>query len=140
MKKKDLQHDESMWKGAPASGFLKAQSLRENATASEVYLWERLKSNQFQGLKFRRQHPIGIYIVDFYCHQNKLIIEVDGGYHSTPEQIEKDQKRTDFLNFQGLMVIRFTNEQVLAEIDDVLEKIKECCKNYFLSPALKGGK
>ena len=77
MKKKDLQHDESMWKGAPASGFLKAQSLRENATASEVYLRERLKSNQFQGLKFRRQHPIGIYIVDFYCHQNKLIIEVD---------------------------------------------------------------
>ena len=128
MKEKDLQYDESMWKGAPASGFLKAQSLRETLTEAEVYLWQRLKSNQFHGLKFRRQHPIGIYIVDFYCHQHKLIIELDGEYHNTLEQVEKDQERTDFLSFQGLRVIRFTNEQVLTEIDTVLEKIGECCK------------
>jgi very-short-patch-repair endonuclease len=128
MNDKDLQHNDSMWKGAPASGFLKAQSLRVTMTEAEVHLWERLKSNQFQELKFRRQHPVGIYIVDFYCHQHKLIIEVDGGYHNTLEQIEKDQKRTDFLSFQGLRVIRFTNELVLTEIDVILEKIGECCK------------
>jgi very-short-patch-repair endonuclease len=128
MKGKELHHDESMFRGAPASGFFKAQSLRENSTEAEVYLWERLKSNQFQGLKFRRQHPIGIYIVDFYCHQNRLIIEIDGGYHNTLEQIEKDKERTSFLVFQGLKVIRFTNEQLLTEIDAVLEKIGECGK------------
>jgi very-short-patch-repair endonuclease len=128
MKENDSQHDESMWKGAPASGFLKAQFLRENLTKAEIHLWDRLKANQFQGLKFIRQHPIGIYIVDFYCHQYKLIIEVDGGYHNTLEQIEKDKERTDFLNFQGLKLIRFTNEQVLTEIGSVLEKIRECCK------------
>ena len=128
MEEKDFQHDNSMWKGAPASGFLKAQSLRENSTEAEVYLWERLKSNQFQGLEFRRQHPIGIYIVDFYCHQHKLIIELDGEYHNTQVQIKKDQERTDFLCFQGLKVIRFTNEQALTEIDGVLDIISECCK------------
>jgi very-short-patch-repair endonuclease len=128
MEEKDFQHDESMWKGAPASGFWKARLLRENSTEAEVYLWERLKSNQFQGLKFRRQHPISIYIVDFYCHQYKLIIELDGGYHNTLEQIEKDQERTNFLSFQGLKVIRFTNEQALTEIDEVLDVIGECCK------------
>ncbi|NGY37393.1 endonuclease domain-containing protein [Flavobacterium sp. XN-5] len=128
MKKRDSQDDESMWKGAPASGFLKAQSFRVNSTDAEVYLWERLKSNQFQGLKFRRQHPIGIYIVDFYCHQHQLIIEIDGGYHNSLEQIEKDQERTNFLSFQGLKVVRFTNEQVLREIGDVLEKIGEWCE------------
>ena len=129
MKKNDLQNDDSMWKGASASGFLKAQSLRITMTEAEISLWERLKLNQFQGLKFRRQHPIGIYIVDFYCHQHKLIIEVDGAYHSALEQIEKDQKRTDFLNFQGLRVIRFTNEQVITEIECVLDEIRECCKD-----------
>ncbi|WP_245181081.1 endonuclease domain-containing protein [Flavobacterium sp. XN-5] len=128
MKKDDLQHDDSMWKGAPGNGFLMAQYLRERATAAEVYLWERLKLNQFQGLKFRRQHPIGIYIVDFYCHQKKLIIEVDGEYHGDLEQVQKDTERTDFLNFQGLHVIRFSNEKVLTEIDSVLEEIGECCK------------
>ena len=128
MKARDLQHDESMWKGAPASGFLKAQSLRENLTEAEVYLWERLKANQFQGLKFRRQHPIGIYIVDFYCHKHKLIIELDGAYHNTTDQIEKDQERSDFLNFQGLKVIRFTNDQVLIQVDFVLKEIGQYCK------------
>ena len=128
MKEKGLQHDESMWKGALASGFLKAQSLRENSTEAEVYLWERFKSNQFQGSKFRKQHPIGIYIVDFYCHQCKLIIELDGGYHNNLKQIEKDQERTDFLSFQGLKVIRFTNEKALTSIDEVLDIIGEYCK------------
>ena len=127
MKQKDLQHDESMWKGAPASGFVKAQSLRENLTEAEVYLWEKLKANQFYSLKFRRQHPIGIYIVDFYCHKQKLIIELDGAYHNNKEQIENDQERTDFLNFQGLKVIRFTNEQVLIQIDFVLNEIGQYC-------------
>jgi very-short-patch-repair endonuclease len=138
MEGKDLQHDESMWKGAPASGFMKGQSLRENSTKAEVYLWERLKSNQFQGLKFRRQHPIGFYIVDFYCHRHKLIIEIDGGYHNTREQIEKDEERSNFLSFQGLKVIRFTNEQVLTEINFVLDTIGECCEKQFVLPYPKG--
>jgi very-short-patch-repair endonuclease len=127
----DLQHGDSMWKGDPMSGFSKAQSLRANMTEAEIYLWNRLKLNQFLELKFRRQHPIGIYIVDFYCHQYKLIIEVDGDYHLNLDQIEKDKNRSDFLSFQGLKVVRFSNEQVINKIESVLDKIEESCKNDF---------
>lgn len=107
-----------MWKGALQSSFLKAQFLRKNETESEKILWGKLKNNQLNGFKFRRQHPIGFYIVDFYCHRLKLIIEVDGEYHNLPEQIEKDKKRTQILESEGLRLIRFSNNEIQKNLEN----------------------
>ena len=113
-------HPDSMWKGAPGSSFGKAIHLRENMTNAEKILWEKLRNKNFQNLKFRRQHPISLYIADFYCHELKLIIEIDGGYHSAEDQILRDKERTEVLNFNDIEVIRFTNQQVEQELDSVL--------------------
>lgn len=90
MKKLTSNYDEGMWKGATESSFSEAQFLRKNETETEKILWENLRDNQLQGFKFRRQHPISLYIADFYCHKLKLIIEIDGGYHDSSEQVQKD--------------------------------------------------
>ena len=124
-KKNDNQQDDSMWKGAPAELFLKAKELRDRMTTAEQILWEAVKGNKLNGQKFRRQHPIGLYIVDFYNHKNKLVIELDGGYHENEEQKIKDVEREKNLNFNGLKVIRFKNELVINNLPFVLEKINE---------------
>lgn len=116
-----------MWKGAPPEGFSKAQSLRNRMTDAEIVLWNELKGNRINGYKFRRQHPIHFFIVDFYCHKLKLIIEIDGKYHETKEQKEKDEYRTKLLQEYGLKVIRFTNEEVLYKKDLVLNTIEKNC-------------
>jgi very-short-patch-repair endonuclease len=77
------------------------------------------------GYKFRRQHPLLNYVPDFYCHQLKLVVEIDGEYHQTVEQKKLDKERTVNIEFQGLDVIRFTNDEVLTDINIVLNKIKE---------------
>jgi len=105
--------------------FGKAKDLRKNETEAEKLLWDKLKNNQLGGFKFRRQHPISLYIADFYCHKLKLIIEIDGGYHFTKEQISKDEERTEILDFNGVNVIRFSNDEVLSNIDNVLNEIKK---------------
>ena len=92
-------------------------------TKAEVALWERLRKKQLKGYRFRRQHPVARFIVDFYCHALKMVIEVDGGYHREPEQKEHDLARTKELEDMGLMVIRFSNEEVLQGIDLVIAKI-----------------
>ena len=117
-------NDEGMWKGAPSSSFEKAKALRMRETKSEKILWDKLKNNQLDGLKFRRQHPISLYIADFYCHKFKLIIELDGKYHEEKEQKIKDQERDEVLKLNGLDILRFKNEEVEKNIDDVLIKIK----------------
>lgn len=114
-----------MWKGASTKIFSNARKLRENQTEAEEFLWLALRENQLDGLKFRRQHPLSIYIADFYCHKLKLIIEIDGGYHQTKEQMILDAERTTAIEFQGLKVIRFTNDEVLLKLPEVLNKIKE---------------
>src|SRR5690606_15840327 len=113
------------FKGAPASGFLKAFSLRENMTEAETFLWEKLRDRRFHGLKFRRQHPIHLFVVDFYCHQLKLVIELDGEYHQNPEQKSLDEERTEILKFHNLQVLRFQNDQVLTHIEAVLTEIQK---------------
>jgi very-short-patch-repair endonuclease len=118
-------HDESMWKGAPANNFLLAKQLRERMTQAEILMWDKLKNKQFKGCKFRRQHPIHHFIVDFYCHTLKLIVEIDGKYHDTEEQKNKDLNRTELLQFQGLREIRFTNEEIINDIGSVLKKLEE---------------
>lgn len=123
MDKKLLQTDD-MCKGASAQIFSNAKKLRENSTAAEEKLWLAVKDNQIEGYKFRRQHPISNYIADFYCHALKLVIEIDGGYHLTEEQKLLDAKRTNDIEFQGLKVMRFTNEEVLLQLPEVIAKIK----------------
>ena len=97
--------------------------LRNNPTKEEVILWSRLKNSQI-GFKFRRQHSIGGYIVDFYCPQQRLVVEIDGPNHSTKPSIELDKIRTDYFNGLDIRVIRFTNFEVSTEIEMVLNKIK----------------
>ncbi len=118
-------HDLGMYKGAPLESFLKAKELRENMTEAEKILWEKLRDNRFEDYKFRRQHPIHIYIVDFYCHELKLVIEIDGGYHTTEQQKVRDTERSEILVFQDLKIIRFTNEEVLNNMESVLEILKQ---------------
>ena len=97
--------------------------LRQNMTDAEHRLWYHLRANRLKGLKFRRQHPIGNYIVDFYCHSTKLIIEIDGAHHFETPIKGKDIARTQFLEKHGYRVIRFDNRQVLLETERVLEVI-----------------
>lgn len=108
---------------AKPSIFQKAQMLRKNMTEAEKHLWERLKDNQFNGYKFRRQHPIDIFVVDFYCHKAKLIVEIDGENHNRFDVKEYDNGLTAELNNHGLKVLRFSNEQVLNDIENVIDKI-----------------
>jgi very-short-patch-repair endonuclease len=94
-------------------------------TEAEEMLWEQIRNNKLKGLKFRRQHPLDIFIADFYCHQRKLIIELDGGIHDTPEQMEYEEGRTAELEEKGFKILRFKNDEVLNDIKSVLEKISE---------------
>jgi very-short-patch-repair endonuclease len=128
MKRNPFESD-NMWKDAPASVFSNASKLRENPTEAEGLLWLALKDNQVDGYKFRRQHPISIYIADFYCHKLKLVIEIDGGYHLSEEQQLLDKERTVALEFNGLKVIRFSNEEVLLKLPEVINQIKDFTKS-----------
>ena len=118
------QNNASMSRGAPGSIYKKAKKLREQMTDAEKVFWETVRNNQLDGLKFRRQHPIGIYILDFYCHKHLLAIELDGGYHQSLIQKNLDNERDHFLIEQGLQVLRFKNEDVLNNLENVLKIIK----------------
>ncbi len=98
-----------------------ARHLRRNQTEAESRLWYFLRARRFADHKFRRQKPIGPYVVDFCCVKGKLVIELDGGQHAV--RSDADQKRTEFLNRQGYLVIRFWNDDVLARTENVLQEI-----------------
>lgn len=102
--------------------FVKKQ--RQTPTDAEKVLWKYLKGGQLEQ-PFRRQHIIGEFIADFICLPVRLIIEVDGGYHQLPQQQVDDETRTQWLNKQSYKVIRFTNEQVLFDTDNVIQEIKK---------------
>jgi len=99
----------------------RARTLRSHLTDAEQALWRHLRMRQLGGCKFRRQRPIGPFIVDFVCLEKKLIVEVDGGQHT--EQHRYDTSRDRWLNTQGYDVLRFWNDDVLTRIDDVKEAI-----------------
>ena len=105
-----------------------AQTNKQFPTDAEKLLWEHIRAKQLS-VKFNRQHIIGDYIVDFVCIEKKLVIEIDGGYHSEYEQIEKDEFRTQQLRDWGFSVIRFKNEDVIGDISGVLNKIKNNLNN-----------
>lgn len=104
----------------------KRKELRNNSTYAEVFFWQQVKGRQLEGRKFRRQSSIGSYIVDFYCPEEKLVVELDGEVHFDEEAIKYDKKRIEFLESVGLKVIRFENNEVLKNTEYVFSKIKEC--------------
>ena len=114
----------NMFYGALPILFELAKKLRNNPTEAELILWNHLGFIKILGLRFKRQHPILYFIADFYCHKAKLILEVDGGYHSLPEQYLYDTNRDAELAELGLKVLRFTNEQVVNDIETVLHIIE----------------
>lgn len=101
----------------------KARSLRGNMTDAEKMLWSRVRRKQILGVQFYRQKPLGNYVVDFYAPQANLVIELDGGQHFEPEQQHYDEERTVYLQKQGLSVLRFTNLDVLKNIEGMMEII-----------------
>jgi very-short-patch-repair endonuclease len=103
-----------------------ARDLRTNLTPAEDYLWRALKSKQLNGLRFRSQHPVGNFILDFYCASCKLVVEVDGSTHD--DRQDYDLERTNVLETYGYFVLRFTNDEVLGNIDIVLAKIAEAAE------------
>ena len=108
--------------------------LRSNLTGQETRLWSRLRARQLQGLKFRRQHGIGPYIVDFYCPEQSLVIEVDGDSHADADQIVKDQLRDRYFQSLGLRVIRYINDDILKNLDGVLEDLAQRLSSGSTSP------
>jgi very-short-patch-repair endonuclease len=102
-----------------------ARRLRRKMTPCEKLLWKRLKARNVAGAKFRRQHPIGFFIADFYCHEARLVIEVDGLIHLNPGRREQDAKRDAEMNRLGIRILRFTNDEIKYSIRAVLKRIRE---------------
>jgi very-short-patch-repair endonuclease len=111
--------------GATAETKAQAAELRKSMTYAEKVLWQQLRNRKVEGLKFRRQHPVSIFILDFYCHEKKLAIEVDGGIHQSEDQREWDKNRTFELNELGITVLRFANEEVIDSTQKVIDSIME---------------
>ena len=110
-----------------------AKRLRSNQTDAEQRLWYHLRAHRFMGLKFKRQKPLGRYVVDFICHERRLIIEVDGGQHAA--QTEHDHQRDTWLRERGYSVLRFWNHEVMQQLDGVLERIRLAALSPGPSPA-----
>ncbi len=119
-----ISDDVTMFYGAKPDIFEKATILRENMTEAEKLLWGKLKNMDLFKYKFRRQHPIDIFIVDFYCHPLRFVIEIDGGYHLKSEQKEYDLGRNAELENWDLKIIRFTNDEIYTTLDEVVRKIQ----------------
>jgi very-short-patch-repair endonuclease len=110
----------------------RARGLRNRMTDAELRLWLRLRCEQLDGFRFRRQFPIGPYIVDFVCFKARLIVEVDGGQHATNEA--QDARRTEWLASQGFRVLRFWNTGVLGETDAVVQQVANAIRNPLPDP------
>ena len=108
----------------PRSSTPRRRTLRRNSTNAELVLWHILRARQVDGQKFRRQHAVGPYVLDFCCIEKGLAVEVDGDQHALPEQLAYDERRTQFLEEQGIRVLRFSNRDVLTERESVVEIIR----------------
>lgn len=107
-----------------------AKDLRGGSTDTERILWSHIRAKRLEGLKFRRQHPIGKYIVDFICLERKVVVELDGGQHTEPEKKEYDSERDYWLKQEGYRVLRFWDNEVLLNTKGVLEVIRENCLEH----------
>ncbi|MEI6048807.1 MAG: endonuclease domain-containing protein [Bacteroidota bacterium] len=124
--------EKSMYYGANSETLSVAKILRKNMTMCEKLLWERLKLKQINGLRFRRQHPIDFFIADFYCHEVRLVIEIDGEIHN--QQREYDDGRSAEMEKYSIKVIRFTNSEVENNIEEVIKNIENEIKSRIKSP------
>ena len=118
-----------------------AKTMRTNATDAESLMWQLLRNKRFMNLKFRRQHVIAPYIVDFYCHELALVIELDGSQHNTEDGRAYDIERTKFLEALDLKVVRYWNSEVLGKTEAVLEDLWQVCcelKSKSTSPYGRG--
>ena len=122
----------NMYYGASPMLFELAKQLRGRTTSAEEILWNKIKINEWH-LKFRRQHPIAIYVADFYCHKLKLVIELDGGYHENKEVKIYDETREKDINQFGITILRFKNEDVISNIQGVLTKISTTIASIHLA-------
>lgn len=104
-----------------------AKSMRHSATDAENLMWQILRAKRFMNLKFRRQHVIKPYIVDFYCYEISLVIELDGSQHGMDDAIEYDAERSKFLETLDLRIVRYWNHDVLSRTDVVLEELWQVC-------------
>ncbi len=123
-----------MYFGATPAIFKLAKELRKNETESEKILWTKLNKNQMMGLQFRRQHPINMFVADFYCAKIKLVIEVDGDIHELLEYHEHDIGRSDIIDDFGITVIRFSNDQIINDLDNSLNIIEKSVKLLLTKP------
>jgi len=130
---------ENMYYGASSSVFQKAEELRNHMTPAEEILWKAIHINEWK-LKFRRQHPVANWVVDFYCHSIKLVVELEGGIHEEEEVKRNDEGRESYLKRMGLTVLRFKNEEVIANKKSVLKKISEAIVRLQSPPLGDGGK
>ena len=105
------------------------KKLRKSLTPAEAFLWKQLQNRKFEGRKFRRQHSVENYILDFYCPQERLAIELDGQVHFNKMAREYDKKRTEDLNNLGIKVVRFENRMVFEYLPQVLQEIKDNFRN-----------
>ena len=125
---------ENMFFGASNIIFEKAKQLRNNVTNTEMIIWGKLKE-YFPAYKFRRQHPISIYVADIYCHSLKLIIEIDGSIHNEIETKLHDAERQMNLEMMGLSVIRFTNEEIRNNIPEVITTLQTFINKKQIPPS-----
>ncbi len=116
---------DNLYYGASSVVIKFAKDLRTTLTPSEKALWFEIRNRKLKGFKFRRQHPIDCFIADFYCHEKRLIIEIDGEIHKFQKQY--DINRTAEMQRYGIQVLRFTNEEVMFNIRKVLNEIESCC-------------
>lgn len=130
---------ENMFYGAGNIIFERAAQLRANPTPMEEYLWNFL-SNSRLGVRFKRQHPIGNYIADFYCHLIKLVIEIDGSVHNTEEQKLIDKEKDEFYQSVGIRVVRITNKTLNNSTEEVLNNIKRMLNSEKSTPSGAGGR
>ena len=114
--------ERTMFYGASPNTFDKARLLRNNMTEAEIIVWDKLKNRKVFRARFRRQHPIGIFIVDFYCHEYKLAIEIDGEIHLKNEVIEYDDGRSHDIEKPGIKILRFTNNEIFTDMKKSLTR------------------
>jgi very-short-patch-repair endonuclease len=115
----------TMYRNATPHIMHRASKLRENETEAEKVFWQLVKNNKFGGYKFRRQHALAHFVVDFYCHKLQLVIELDGSIHYLQEVMENDLQRQNELEMMGMKVHRFSNEEVLSQPTKVREQLQQ---------------
>ena len=103
------------------------QRLRNNLTKTETIIWSRIRKRQVNGTKFRRQFSIGPFIADFYCPRLKVVVEIDGPYHNSRRQIEYDLRREKYIEQFGILILRYTNDDVYDRLDEVIGELTVVC-------------